>query len=219
MLSAVLVDLYGTLVADDDAPVADVCARLAARGRVPAATVAQAWDAHLWAAADSHGDDFRGLADLTHATLRHVAGLLGVPVDADAELAVLRAAWRRPRLLPDAREFLAGIDVPVCVVSDADRADACAAVAHHGLPVTTVVTSEDVRAYKPRPEPFRRALELLGVDAADVVHVGDSGAADVVGAAAVGIRTVHVDRAGRGLPPGVTATHGVRTLADVRRAF
>ncbi|MFC8191453.1 HAD family hydrolase [Cellulomonas sp. NPDC057328] len=217
MLRAVLVDLYGTLVADDDVLVADLSARLSARAGVPVADVAAAWHAHQWAAGDvAHGDAFRTLADLTRATLAHLGAAFAVPVDVEAELAVLRAAWRRPALLPDAAAFLAGLDVPVCVVSDADRADARAALALHGLPVREVVTSEDVRAYKPRPEPFRRALDRLGVDPREAVHVGDSGTADVGGASALGIPTVHVDRGGRGLPPGVVASTVVGSLAAVR---
>lgn len=217
VLRAVLVDLYGTLVADDDVLVADLCGRLSARAGVPVEAVAAAWDAHQWAAGDAaHGDAFRTLADLTRATLAHLGAVLAVPVDVEAELAVLRAAWRRPSLLPGAAPFLAALDVPVCVVSDADRADARAAVALHGLAVGDVVTSEDARAYKPRPEPFRQALRRLGVGPADVVHVGNSGTADVGGASALGIRTVHVDPGGRGLPPGVVASQVVRSLAGLR---
>ena len=44
------------------------------------------------------------------------------------------------------------------------------------------VTSESVRAYKPHPEPFEAALELLGVDRSRLLHVGDSLGSDVRGA-------------------------------------
>jgi len=44
---------------------------------------------------------------------------------------------------------------------------------HHGITVDIVVTSEDARAYKPRPEPFRLALQRLGLAATDVIHIGD----------------------------------------------
>ncbi len=54
--------------------------------------------------------------------------------------------------------------------------------------------SHDVGLRKPRPEIFEAALAGLGVAPAEALHVGDNLAADVVGAAALGIRTVWVTR-------------------------
>jgi putative hydrolase of the HAD superfamily len=45
---------------------------------------------------------------------------------------------------------------------------------------------------KPHPAPFRHALDVLGLPAVDVVHIGDRPAKDVAGAAAVGRRCVRV---------------------------
>jgi putative hydrolase of the HAD superfamily len=52
---------------------------------------------------------------------------------------------------------------------------------------SAVVVSRDVGFRKPRPEIFRYALSLLGVDAAETLHVGDRVDADVEGALAVGM--------------------------------
>jgi putative hydrolase of the HAD superfamily len=49
---------------------------------------------------------------------------------------------------------------------------------------------------KPKPEIFRLAIDRLGVDEASAVMVGDSLARDIAGAAAVGIRSVWVNRMG-----------------------
>lgn len=54
--------------------------------------------------------------------------------------------------------------------------------------------SHDVGFRKPRPELFAAALAGLGVEPGEALHVGDNLAADVVGAAALGIRTVWVTR-------------------------
>ncbi|AGZ42594.1 HAD family hydrolase [Actinoplanes friuliensis] len=77
------------------------------------------------------------------------------------------------------------------------------------------VYSEDARAYKPRPEPFLLALAQLGLTTADVVHVGDSPAADITGASALGIDTAFVRRGSRRLPEGLTATHTIGTLTEL----
>lgn len=78
--------------------------------------------------------------------------------------------WR-----PGARELieeLAGLAVPQSLVTMSYRAIAAPVVAL--LPFQTVVTGDEVTHGKPHPEPYLRAAELLGVDAADCLAVEDS---------------------------------------------
>ena len=56
-----------------------------------------------------------------------------------------------------------------------------------------VVTPAETGAAKPSPEIFEAALDTAGVEAARAVHVGDDPERDVLGAAAVGMRTVWVN--------------------------
>ena len=83
-----------------------------------------------------------------------------------------------------------------------------------GLFAGEVVDSELVGSRKPDPEIFRVALERVGGDGEHAVHVGDSIAADVAGARAVGIEAIHVDpgRACRGMDH-----RHVRSLAGLAR--
>jgi putative hydrolase of the HAD superfamily len=64
--------------------------------------------------------------------------------------------------------------------------------------VDAVVTSAGAGAAKPDPAIFRAALALVGVPAAQALHVGDSLAEDVAGARAAGVTAVWLDRAGFG---------------------
>lgn len=205
-----LLDVYGTLVRDDGTWEAEAASLVGGLAGIDAAVVAGEWTARFWALADAaHGADFRPLAELTVDSLEQTATHFGVRVDA-RELAERREP--RPPLFPDSLPFLATLDVPVCLVSDADRDRLAALLDHHRITVDSVVTSEDARAYKPRPEPFRLALRRLGLTAADVIHVGDSPESDVAGAAALGIATAFLQRDDRALPPGLAATYTVKTL-------
>ena len=66
----------------------------------------------------------------------------------------------------------------------------------------SVTRSSAVGAAKPDPAIFRHALARYGVEAAEALHVGDSPAEDVAGAAAAGLLAVLVDRGRRhGDPP------------------
>ena len=59
-----------------------------------------------------------------------------------------------------------------------------------------IVASHDarVRSEKPDPHIFNYALAAIGVSAEETVHIGDTYEADIVGAEAVGIRPILLDR-------------------------
>ena len=61
-----------------------------------------------------------------------------------------------------------------------------------------IVASHDVRVRSEKPDPhiFNYALAAIGVSAEEAVHVGDTYEADIVGAQAVGIRPILLDRDG-----------------------
>jgi FMN phosphatase YigB (HAD superfamily) len=107
-------------------------------------------------------------------------------------------------------------DAGVCArVAAAAGVTADVVAADWAARVAAVVTSEDVRAYKPRPGPFLAGLAALGLRADELVHVGDSAAYDVAGAAALGIDTGFVDRSRRGLPAGGVATYRATSLTGL----
>jgi 2-haloacid dehalogenase/putative hydrolase of the HAD superfamily len=149
----------------------------------------------------------------------HSSSHFGADLDLDSLSNQIFAYWQRPPLLPDAMDFLATLNRPVCIVSNIDRQDLETALAHHDIRVDLSVTSEDVRAYKPRPEPFQLALDLLGLDRDDVLHVGDSLSGDVTGANALGIPVAWVNRNGRNRPPTSRLAHEVPDLAALARAL
>ena len=68
-----------------------------------------------------------------------------------------------------------------------------------------VVISDRVGYLKPSPGIFQHALERMAVSPGEAIHVGDSIPADVVGARAVGIAPVLIDREVRG--------HGLQTAS------
>jgi len=68
---------------------------------------------------------------------------------------------------------------------------------HHGLDVDAAVGSLGHGKTKPHASIFRAVLELLDVEPADAVMVGDTVADDIDGARAIGMRAILVDRLGR----------------------
>jgi 2-haloacid dehalogenase len=79
-----------------------------------------------------------------------------------------------------------------------------------------VLTSQRLRAYKPGPAIYHRALEAAG---GDLLHVATS-ARDVRGAVAAGIPVVRLRRPGHTLPPsGPRPRQEADGMADLRRTL
>jgi 2-haloalkanoic acid dehalogenase type II len=76
-----------------------------------------------------------------------------------------------------------------------------------------VITAEEAGCYKPRPEPYRMALERLGVAAEDTAFVCGSGF-DLFGTAATGLRTYWHNRVGLALPEGAPAPERTSRTLD-----
>jgi len=78
------------------------------------------------------------------------------------------------------------------VVSDAPRLQAWMRLCSLGIDnfFDAVVTFDDTGRRKPSPEPFQKALELLGVRPEEAVMVGDWAERDIVGAKKIGMYTV-----------------------------
>jgi putative hydrolase of the HAD superfamily len=82
----------------------------------------------------------------------------------------------------------------------------------HGLDARMdfILVSAQEGCMKPDPEFYRRALDRAAVAPSEALHVGDTYRDDASGAAAVGIRGIHLDRHGRDVPG-----NGLPVVADL----
>lgn len=86
--------------------------------------------------------------------------------------------------------------------------------------IDALITSEDVGVPKPNPRIFEAALQRLGARPEETVLVGDNWQADVLGALAVGIRPVWLNRLGGArLLPHVAEITSFEPLADALRVI
>ena len=99
-------------------------------------------------------------------------------------------------LFPHVRDELARLSalVAIGIVTDGDPRIQRAKLRALGLVADVVVCSDDDGRdhRKPDPLPFQRALDRLGLTAAEAVFVGDRPDKDTAGAIAVGMRAVRV---------------------------
>ena len=97
--------------------------------------------------------------------------------------------------VPETFTALRAADLRIGLVSNSAR-DVREFARHHALDVDAGISSFHHGRTKPHASIFRAVLDLLGVEAAEAVMVGDQVADDIEGARAVGMRAILLDRAG-----------------------
>ena len=78
-----------------------------------------------------------------------------------------------------------------------------------------IVLSEEVGCQKPNPRIFEEALRMNGLQAEDVVMIGDSWNSDIQGAINAGIDQIWIRKSKDPLPDGQSATYLVQSLSEV----
>lgn len=141
---------------------------------------------------------------------------LELPGDADADVVVLLRSVGDWPSWPDVTDELPRLAARhrIGILSNVDddvfaRTPVAQLVAGDG-----VLTSERLRAYKPGPEIYRRAVERAG---GALIHVATS-ARDVRGALEAGLDVIHLRRPGHAVDPtGPVPGRSAADLADVGR--
>lgn len=126
----------------------------------------------------------------------------------------LHAAWATLEPWPEVPGVLAGLrakGLKLGVATNCSIPLGRQAAGRCGVPFDAVVTSEEAGFYKPRPEPYRAVLAALGAAPEEALFVAGS-AADVPGAAGVGMRVVWHNRVGLPPKPGATPLREARSL-------
>jgi len=97
------------------------------------------------------------------------------------------AAFGLTKLPDGTAEFVAQASrvATLGVVTMAPRPYAEKLVAHHGLPIPTLVAYHDVARRKPHPDPIVKAAAMLKIPCSECMYVGD-GPDDIVAAASAG---------------------------------
>jgi len=208
-MHALLLDLDDTLLDDRSASANGFVAFLSAHRHKCAfsddAEALQAWRD----AANRHWLRYeQGEISFQEQRRCRVRDFLGEPLSdaaADASFRVYQEAYEASwRLLPDVSEFLSRTrSIPKVIITNGDRETQLRKIDATGLRphVRGVVTPGDCGHWKPSITIFRAALELLSVRPEDCLMIGDDVRRDIEPAAALGMRSFHVQPGvpGRGL--------------------
>jgi 2-haloacid dehalogenase len=158
---------------------------------------------------------FRTLREIQGQVLGRVLRQFDVGADVAPYVDLFFQVTTKVELYPETLEVLSSLGhVRSAVVSNADREHLAAW--NFALPVQFILISEAVRAYKPHRLVFQSALEQLGLQPHEVLHVGDSEVDDVKGAKAAGLQVAWVNRDGRSRrPDGPPPDFEIRDLTEL----
>jgi 2-haloacid dehalogenase len=203
-------DCYGTLI-DWERGITDALLPLLPRGTGRKALAE--W--YIEMEADFEAEGYHLYKDVLDRVGRRVLRSLDVPM-ADDERSPLPASladWRPFPEVPAALRALVDRGWYLAILSNVDRDLLELSIGRIGVRPDLTVTAEDCGSYKPAPGHWRRFLEQTGTSPDRTVHVGASQYHDMRPAAALGFRTVFVDRHGEALQ--TSPTRVIRDLSSL----
>jgi 2-haloalkanoic acid dehalogenase type II len=214
-IRGVLFDAYGTLLRNES--ILQIPQRIVADHglSVAVAAVWRDWIDRYVAAVQS--SPFRTLRQIHGAILPRVLQAFDVAADAGPYVELFMQLTTRVEPYPETRTVLASLrHLRTGIVSNADHEHRAAWTLD--LPVDFILVSEAVGAYKPDRRIFQVALDRLGLEPEEVLHVGDSDVDDVLGAQGAGLPVAWVNREGRALRPGTPRPDfEIRNLTELLR--
>ncbi|MEK5475731.1 HAD family hydrolase [Paenibacillus sp. FSL R5-0407] len=217
---AVFLDFYGTLVHEDEEIIPLICDEIRASSSVSCENGQIGgywWQRFSSVFRQSYGDSFLPQREIGIRSLTDTINNFQANGVAEQLIQKQFDHWIKPEIYEDTIPFLQFLqETPVYILSNIDTEDIKEAIAYHELRVTGVITSEDVRAYKPRPELFEEGLRRSGLSAKDVIHIGDSLSSDVEGARKLGIATVWLNRLNKRIPENIIPDFICKDLNEVR---
>lgn len=198
MIKAVFIDYMGTTVDERSPEMAEIVRRICKNSGIHEPRQVQRFilDTRRRYETDSYLDAYLTEDEIVNRLISDMEAQIGLTDEPDALRDLIRSHWVNAPVFPDARAFFEQCPAPIYIITNNGLPYMERALRHNGLSAAGVVSADTVRAYKPHREVFDEALRLSGCVPDEAVHIGDSYAADVVGARSAGIRPVLLLRGG-----------------------
>ena len=203
-------DCYGTLIDWEDGVVRALAPLLPEEMDPHALAVG-----HIAVEAEVEREAYRPYRQILAEASARLMRKLGHPLTADQAEVLPESLrhWTPFPEVPEALRTLRQAGFRLAILSNIDRDLLATSIARLGVVPDAIVTSEDCGSYKPAPGHWERFCANTRATQARTVHVGASLYHDMAPAAAMGYRTVFINRHGE----PVTGTRPSRELPDLLR--
>jgi 2-haloacid dehalogenase len=200
-------DCYGTLI-DWEGGITDALLPL-----LPTRTDRRALaERYITMEAEFEAEGYHLYRDVLDRVSRRVLRSLDAPIPDDqaSPLPSSLAEWQPFSEVRTALRALVDQGRYLAILSNVDKDLLELSIGRLGVRPDLAITAEEARSYKPAPGHWRRFLERSGASVERTVHVGASQYHDMRPAAALGLRTIFIDRHGETLETSPT-----RVLRDL----
>lgn len=216
-IEVITFDCYGTLI-DWETGAKNTLRRLLAAKNIGADQDAffEAWEASQRVRIERYAPYRQIAAESFEQVTREQQLPLG-PEDARS-FADSIASWQP---FPDTVQALRALKrhVRLGIISNIDDDILASTVQLLGVEFDLLMTAQQAQAYKPAPEPFRRALERLDLPADKVAHAAFGFEYDITTASELGFHTILVRRGRTQFPPSPVPDLEVADLAELAAQF
>ena len=200
-------DCYGTLI-DWEGGITDALLPLLPPGTDRRALA----ERYITMEAEFEAEGYHLYRDVLDRVSRRVLRSLDAPIpdDQTSPLPSSLAEWQPFSEVRSALRALVDQGRYLAILSNVDKDLLELSIGRLGVRPDLAITAEEARSYKPAPGHWRRFLERSGASVERTVHVGASQYHDMRPAAALGFRTIFIDRHGETLETSPT-----RVLPDL----
>jgi 2-haloacid dehalogenase len=200
-------DCYGTLI-DWEGGITDALLPLLPPGTDRRALA----ERYITMEAEFEAEGYHLYRDVLDRVSRRVLRSLDAPIpdDQTSPLPSSLAEWQPFSEVRSALRALVDQGRYLAILSNVDKDLLELSIGRLGVRPDLAITAEEARSYKPAPGHWRRFLERSGASVERTVHVGASQYHDMRPAAALGLRTIFIDRHGETLETSPT-----RVLRDL----
>ena len=159
MIKAFFLDFYGTVVHEDGEVIKKITDIIYRTGKVNDKSEIGTfwWNDFQNMFLNSYGDTFETQRVLEEKSLKHTLQHFCSSEDYLELSKLMFEHWVHPPIFEESKSFFEHSPIPIYIVSNIDTSDILEAIRYHDLNPTSVFTSEDAKAYKPRKELFQLA--------------------------------------------------------------
>ncbi|HDK35551.1 MAG TPA: HAD family hydrolase [Bacteroidetes bacterium] len=162
---------------------------------------------------------FVSIRELHRQRLMHFYAQYAVTRNIEKDLGRLWEYIGSSKIYPDVTEILPKLRrfFKLGLLSNADKDDPLIRkLLGKGFRFDVILTSEEAGCYKPHPHIFEIMIEKMALKPGELLMIGDSPQADIVGAHRAGIAVAWINRQKKKLPPGINhPTYEFSNLNDL----
>lgn len=199
MTKAVFLDYTGTITQENCKAVQEVVVRIIKNSvlKTPQEALSYWWSHLRQMEEASYMDAYKTEDEIVDILLKQCENEIKLKDNLDELHKLFQDFWTYSPVYPDAKEFIDNCQLPIYILTNngVEYVQKCMKI--NGFKPAGIICGDMVKAYKPHKELFEKALEVSGLKASEILHIGDSMSSDVEGALAVGITPVLIDRKGK----------------------